>query len=339
VSKSLPELPPFRVPGSPDHINDHDLLDEWLAAVKDAFYKGSGYSFPAIPDPAVHGNPGHVEAHNRLRACAEYMKATDYASDSSFPPIPAEADEGEQGHVVAHNEFRDVFAYVAAHQPSRYNAATGGTVTTVENYNGTGQRWRVHTFTGSGTFTVTTADQPFRVLVLGGGGGAGGYYSQVPPGTGGGGGAWHDSRPLTVGAHAVTIGAGGGGASGGGAPGGSTSLGDLTAGGGGGGARDYGGGSSGSPQSVAGGYPHQYGVGTAGTKAGDRAPLTSDITGSAGNYGSGGGNVNVPQYGKAPPQPPNTGNGGNSGQYGGTADDTTGGDGGSGIVVVAYQIG
>ena len=210
MSKSLPELPPFRVPGSPDHINDHDLLDEWLAAVKDAFYKGSGYSFPAIPDPAVHGNPGHVEAHNRLRACAEYMKATDYATDSSFPPIPAEADEGEQGHVVAHNEFRDVFAYIAANRPKRYNVATGGTVTDVEDYNGTGQTWRVHTFTRSGTFTVTTADQPFRVLIVGGSGPSGVAAGGYTGGGGGGGGVYaNDGQELNAGAAAVVVGSGG----------------------------------------------------------------------------------------------------------------------------------
>jgi len=211
MSKTLPDLPPFRVPGSPDHINDHDLFDIWLAAVRDAFYPSPKYDFPAIPDPAVHGNPGHVEAHNRLRSCAEYMKATDYASDSSFPPIPAAADEGEQGHVVAHNEFRDVFAYVAAHQPSRYNAATGGSVTTVSNYNGTGQRWRVHTFTGSGTFTVQSADKPFRVLVVGGGGSGGSGNQVYAPGGGGGAGGLieHRSQTLKAQAYPVTVGVGG----------------------------------------------------------------------------------------------------------------------------------
>ena len=106
-----------------------------------------------------------------------------------------------------------------------WNEATGGTITEVSSYNGTNETWRIHKFTSSSTFTVTQASQNFRVLVVGGGGGSSGPY-------GGGGGAGgviaNDSQALSVGAHTVTIGAGGVGANGG-----NTVLGPLTAIGGG----------------------------------------------------------------------------------------------------------
>ena len=44
--------------------------------------------------------------------------------------------------------------------------ATGGTITTVGNY-------KVHSFTSSGTFTITSGSGTIEYLVVGGGGGAG----------------------------------------------------------------------------------------------------------------------------------------------------------------------
>jgi hypothetical protein len=77
--------------------------------------------------------------------------------------------------------------------------ATGGTITTVGGY-------KIHTFTGSGTFNVTTAPVGASVqyLVVGGGGGGGRY--------GGGGGAGAVSTgnlSVTATTYTVTIGAGG----------------------------------------------------------------------------------------------------------------------------------
>jgi hypothetical protein len=89
-------------------------------------------------------------------------------------------------------------------------AATGGTETTSGDF-------KIHTFTGPGTFQVTDAGQPtgsntIEYLVvagggaggndLGGGGGAGGYRSVYPvPSTGG--------LPVAVASYPVTVGAGG----------------------------------------------------------------------------------------------------------------------------------
>ncbi|MBI1351332.1 MAG: hypothetical protein GC156_09455 [Actinomycetales bacterium] len=90
--------------------------------------------------------------------------------------------------------------------PMVFNAATGGTVTTYER---DGRTYRVHTFTQGGLFTVTSADQPFSVLVVGGGGGS----AQAPgsPLYAGGGGGVIEARTirLPVGGLNVAVGAGG----------------------------------------------------------------------------------------------------------------------------------
>jgi len=92
-----------------------------------------------------------------------------------------------------------------------YVAATGGTITTSGDF-------KIHTFTSSGTFTVTAAGQAsgsntvdYLVIaggaggaesVAGGGGGAGGYRESFPnPATGG--------TPITAQAYPITVGAGG----------------------------------------------------------------------------------------------------------------------------------
>ena len=92
-----------------------------------------------------------------------------------------------------------------------YVAATGGTITTSGDF-------KIHTFTSSGTFTVTaggTSDGSNTVdylvigggaggaeSVAGGGGGAGGYRESFPnPATGG--------TPITAQAYPITVGAGG----------------------------------------------------------------------------------------------------------------------------------
>jgi len=136
----LPDLPPQRIPGSPDHINDHDRFDGWLADVKAEYYKGIEYQFPPIPAPAVHGNPGHINAHKDLWAAAQYLYA-DYSGDPAFPPFPDQPVEGADGHVVAHNQLRAIFEYVTQHPPIRFNQATGGEVT--DYTRGDGTEWRV----------------------------------------------------------------------------------------------------------------------------------------------------------------------------------------------------
>ena len=83
-----------------------------------------------------------------------------------------------------------------------FTVATGGTVTTDGDY-------KIHTFTGSGTFTVTAvgADDTVEYLIIGGGGAGhgGGEYSK---GGGGAGGYLTGNTSISTGNHTITIGAG-----------------------------------------------------------------------------------------------------------------------------------
>jgi hypothetical protein len=203
-----------------------------------------------------------------------------------------------------------------------YNAATGGTVTDVTNYNGTGQKWRVHRFTGNGTFTVSTAAQPFRVFVCGGGGAGGGAdnarHSQ------GGEGAYsltNDSKAIPVGAHSVVVGAGGapvgwGYAGERGGTGGTSNLGSVA-----------------TAQGGLGGYFPSAG------EPGTGRNVTSTISGASVTYCQGGAGMGWPQ----PASPPaNSGTGGHSGYTtagGAPGSGYQGGGGATGVVIVAYRIG
>ena len=79
-----------------------------------------------------------------------------------------------------------------------YNSATGGTETTVSNYNGTGQTWKVHTFRSAGTLTVTSSTTPFSVLLVGNGGGGGGPNGGGGGGGGGGAGGVYTNASMTL---------------------------------------------------------------------------------------------------------------------------------------------
>jgi len=97
-----------------------------------------------------------------------------------------------------------------------YVAATGGTITTSGDF-------KIHTFTSSGTFTVTapgTSDGSNTVdyLVVAGGGGGAGFGGCGLGGGGGGAGGYRESfpnpatggTPVTAQAYPITVGGGGG---------------------------------------------------------------------------------------------------------------------------------
>lgn len=220
-----------------------------------------------------------------------------------------------------------------------FNIASGGTESTVTNYNGTGETWKIHSFTDSGTLTVSVAIFPFRYLLCAGGGGGGireVYF--VGTGSGGAGGvlAWDQSGgsgalTLTETAYSITVGSGGGGNT----NGGNTVFAGQTAVGGGHGG-EYGlagqnGGSGGG-----GGYTvNPDGSLPGGT--GIAGPPRQGFDGSAGPYGVGGAlnyqsNItgSVLGYG-----------GGSSGRGNGGAgsQSQTPGSGTSGIAIVAYRVG
>ena len=219
--------------------------------------------------------------------------------------------------------------------------ATGGTITTCGNY-------KIHTFTGPGTFTVTYAGTPagsttvdYMVVAGGGGGGATGGIDSSGGGGGGAGGfresvpspaAWTASPlaspggalPVSVTSYPITVGAGGsaGGPStptGKGVSGSNSVFSTITSAGGGGG------GGKGSPTvtcatGVAGGSGG--GAGAAGSLSvtagsGNTPPTTP----SQGNPG-GPTNTTAPNYG--------SGGGGGAGGTGSSGTNTVGGNGAPG---------
>lgn len=93
--------------------------------------------------------------------------------------------------------------------PTGFNAGSGGTESTVTNYNGTGHSYRVHEFTSSSNFIVSDAPgvYDFNVLIVAGGNGAN-YYAGTPyPG----GQVVSQTMSLSTGTFAVTVGSGGSG--------------------------------------------------------------------------------------------------------------------------------
>jgi len=178
-----------------------------------------------------------------------------------------------------------------------YIAATGGTITTSGDY-------KIHTFTSSGTFAISSLGNQStstNYLIIAGGGGSGSYI-----GGGGGAGGFRSSTSTmsSTGNYAVTIGAGGSTNS----NGNSSSWNSITA--------TYGGGGRGSNQG--GGNPGGSGGGGGGGGSGTR-------TGGSGTSGQG--------YSGGSGQGPNPHGGGGGGGAGGSGSTTSqGGVGGTGKV-------
>lgn len=190
--------------------------------------------------------------------------------------------------------------------PQTFITATGGTITTDGNF-------KVHTFTSSGTFTITGGSGSVDSLVVGGGGGAGGSV-------GGGGGAGRviytaPGATYGTGSYTVTVGAGGAG----GAPasngsnGSSSAFDSITAAGGGGGGA----------YNANGNATNGSGGGAGGSSDG-----VVDTGGAAGlALSNAGGDNNGSSSGNNP-----SAGGGGAGAAGGTVVvDTTGGNGGVGV--------
>jgi len=88
-----------------------------------------------------------------------------------------------------------------------YYAASGGSVSTSGDY-------KIHTFTGSGTFNISTAGNTgVEILCLAGGGSGGGSAWAIQGGGGGAGGyiskSYSDSGDFSTGGYVINIGAGG----------------------------------------------------------------------------------------------------------------------------------
>jgi hypothetical protein len=215
----------------------------------------------------------------------------------------------------------------------RFVAATGGTITTCGNY-------KIHSFTGPGTFTVTDAGNPegsttvdYLVVAGGGGGGsygaggggAGGYRESVPSPA-----AWTASPlaspggalPVSVQGYPITVGAGSSGAGPGraSASNGSNSIfSTITSAGGGGGVGSITVGLSGGSGS---GGSGGAGPGTSNPNAGGSGN-TPPVSPSQGNNGGNGWDAQVLNT--------NGGGGGGAGAVGANSSSTVGGNGGNGV--------
>ena len=98
-------------------------------------------------------------------AVGGYVELSDFTFDTDYIVSISAVNEFGQGEAAYTNSFiiEDV-----------YNEASGGTEIIDDDYNGTGERWKIHTFLSNETFEVTSSPNPFRVLVVAGGGGGGG---------------------------------------------------------------------------------------------------------------------------------------------------------------------
>lgn len=227
--------------------------------------------------------------------------------------------------------------------------ASGGTETDITVG---GIDYKVHTFTSSGTFTVSSGSREIEYLVIAGGGGgslsnaetgggaggAGGYRCSVSGENSGGGGSAETPLTLGPGSYTVTVGAGGADrASGsnsvfssvtslGGGRGGGFGQGGPASGGSGGGAAfsaaPAGSGTAG--QGYAGGGNTTGGAGGGGGAGGVGAGASSESTG-----GNGGVGVSSSINGSATFRA-GGGGGGTTDYYGGTPDPGDGGNGGGG---------
>jgi hypothetical protein len=201
----------------------------------------------------------------------------------------------------------------------------------VEAYGGETYDWgnyRIHRFTGSGSFRVAAAPTgtTFDVLMVGGGGGGGSATSNCSQGGGGAGGLiYRAGQTISAGSYPVVIGAGGAAMATGTitktANGGDTTFLGLTALGGG-----QGGGGGGSD----GGRGNAGGSGGGGTQpySGPVAAATQPTSGSGGFGNAGGGASNSgPEWGG--------GGGGGAGGQGASGTANIGGNGGNGL---AYDV-
>jgi len=222
--------------------------------------------------------------------------------------------------------------------------ATGGTIST---YTDGSTNYKVHKFTSSGTFSVTTGSTSVDYLIVGGGGG--GAYNNYNGVAGSGGGVVTGTTTVdaTTGTYSISVGNGGVGASGGfssgGAGQGSSAFGQTA---GGGTAPSLNATTSGSPQSNPSASGAGGGAGGSPTSSVGADGLASSITGTSVLYGPGGGyrdNVGGNDGGgdgassgvAATDGAPNSGGGGGGGSY---QVSQAGGDGGSGVVIIRYEV-
>lgn len=144
-----------------------------------------------------------------------YKIGSGYNYAGTEAPTALDAIEIYDG-ILTDSEILAIYTDVSSPQASSGSVrASGGAVTTVTE---DGVTYRIHTFTDSGTFNVSTAPAGSVIECLIVGGGGGGLLSGNGPGAGGAGGVLHGTLNAVTGSYAVTVGRGGAG-SGNGYPG------------------------------------------------------------------------------------------------------------------------
>ena len=102
----FPDLPPQRIPGSPGHLNDHQLIDQALDYIQQSGYRDDP-NFPPLPDVPVLGQSGHVTAHDRILAILEYVKGNPSGAFvwATVSNTPTGTYKGDDGHTYAYYLF------------------------------------------------------------------------------------------------------------------------------------------------------------------------------------------------------------------------------------------
>jgi len=101
----FPDLPPDRIPGSPGHLNDHQLIDQALDYIQQSGYRDDP-NFPPLPDVPVLGQSGHVTAHDRILAVLEYVKDNPVGvAPAQLSNTPTGTYKGADGHTYAYYVF------------------------------------------------------------------------------------------------------------------------------------------------------------------------------------------------------------------------------------------
>ena len=102
----FPDLPPERIPGSPGHLNDHQLIDQALDYIQQSGYRDDP-NFPPLPDVPVLGQSGHVTAHDRILAVLQYVRdnAAGAFTWATVSNNPTGTYKGSDGHMYAYFQF------------------------------------------------------------------------------------------------------------------------------------------------------------------------------------------------------------------------------------------
>ncbi len=232
--------------------------------------------------------------------------------------------DGTKGWLVT-NESTDTSEAIT----NTFITATGGTITTCGNY-------KIHTFTGPGTFSVSAGEGPVAkvdYLVVaggsagghdrGGGGGAGGFRESVPSPA-----AWtasplanpNGALPVSIQGYPITVGAGGS-TSGSSSPvpnGNNSIFSSITSAGGGGAGNPGGSFVNGNPGGSGGGTRDDPATGGSGNTPPVSPPQGKDGGSSSGNQngpgGGGGGATEAGFDGQGNPNPATFGDGGDGAQ-------------------------